>query len=232
MKAPARTALVLLGVVVVLQTAAHLVLGVALDRELWNVNGERTVPVLVGATALLVAAAGSARLARLGPLPRRRGLGVAAVLVLLAVDEVAVVHERVGYRAAEVLGLSGSWDSVLWPLAYVPLLGGVLLLLWQAAGRLEHDGRRLLRTGLALLVTAVALEVLSAPFSTEQTAAGLVHALEGAVEEACEVLGWGAVAIAGLFGRPASGRRDTSSVSRADSGGEHESALPTRRAEG
>ena len=53
----------------------------------------------------------------------------------------------------------------------------------------------LVATGLRLLMAAVLLEVVSAPFSTPSTQGGLVHAFEGALEEGCELGGWGLLVV-------------------------------------
>jgi hypothetical protein len=87
----------------------------------------------------------------------------------------------------DVLGLSSAWDSVVWPVLYVPLLLAVVVIL----DGLTRDGpapiRRQTRVGLALLGGAVALEVASAPWDAESLA---VATVEGGFEEAAEQAGW------------------------------------------
>ncbi len=100
--------------------------------------------------------------------------------------------------ALRLLGLSRDWDSVIWPIVYLPATGAVFLLFIAVARHASDEGRRRLLVGLGLLVAAMLAEVVSAPFSTDETAAGLVHALEGAVEEACELGGWGLLTVATL----------------------------------
>jgi uncharacterized membrane protein YidH (DUF202 family) len=183
-----RVVLVMVG----LQTAGHLAFLTIDGAGLLDVNREGGVGAVVAAAVLLVAAAGAFQLRRQEHQRADRVLG--GILVFLALDELLVIHERVGIVTARVLGLSDAWDSVLWPLMYLPLLGLVLALLLLLARQVPRPAGRAIRTGLGLLVGAVSLEVLSAPFSTPTTASGLVHSYEGMVEEALELGGWGLIA--------------------------------------
>ena len=188
-----RPALILLAAAVGAQTLVHLVNRFMLHTTALDVNQEYTVFSLGQGLAIAAAALGCALVLRAGT-PPARALVLAGLLGFLAVDEYFVIHERFGARATEVLGVSSDWDSVLWPIAYIPLLGLLLLLLFRLARDAPDDIRRLLVIGVGCLAAAVVLEVLSFPFSTEATADGLVHALEGAVEEALELMGWGLLA--------------------------------------
>lgn len=186
-----RTGFVVVAVLVLAQTAGHLVSVLTAGATALDVNGERTVAAAVSATVVLVAAMGCRALARWTG--ERWTAVLAGLLGFLAVDEVLVIHEKVGVVTARVLGLSDAWDSVLWPLMYLPLLALVLAMLVLVAHQADRRVGRTIRLGLGLLVAAVGLEVLSAPFSTASTADGLVHALEGMVEEGFELAGWGLI---------------------------------------
>lgn len=128
--------------------------------------------------------------------PRAVGLAMGAVLAFFAVDEVAAIHERLGVEVGAMLGLTEAWDSVIWPIIYLPLAAVLLLGLWQSAQLAPAANARLLRFAMGLLVAAVVLEIASAPFSTVDTAGGVVHAIEGAFEEGFELVAWGFIAIA------------------------------------
>jgi hypothetical protein len=130
------------------------------------------------------------------------GLAVAGVLAFFAVDEAISIHERLGGRVAALFGLSQSWDSVVWPALYVPLAGFVLGLMSWCSTRAPAMNAACLRGAALLLVMAVALEVVSAPFSTAETADGIVHQIEGAFEESFELLAWSLTAIAFLRWHP------------------------------
>lgn len=193
-----RAAAALLGLLVVIQTVLHLDNAFGAKDPALDVNAEGTVFALLAAGAMTLTAAGWLLLVARRRVSTRPALVLAVLLLFFAFDEVTAVHERVGVRVALLLGLSRSWDSVLWPVVYLPLLATVVALTVWLGLRAAEDVRRLALQGLALLAVAVVLEVLSAPFSTPTTGAGLVHALEGAAEEACELGGWGLLALSSL----------------------------------
>lgn len=193
------------------QTVLHLLNRLGGRVDALDVHAERTVFALASALTVACVALACLLLARSVAVHRGPARALAAMLLFLAGDEVLVVHERVGTGAASLLGLSEGWDSVLWPLLYLPLIGAVFLLLLRFAGQAPGGVGHLARRGLALLVLAVVLEVVSAPASTPDTVGGVVHALEGAVEEAFELGGWGLVAV-GLL----SWARSASRAARAD----------------
>jgi len=192
-----RVALLLVAVLVAGQTLLHLVNRVTIEKTALDVNAEGTVFSFASALTIAAAAIGCALTTRVGE-PRLNASVLAGALGFLAVDEFFVLHERLGVRVAELLGLSSDWDSVVWPVVYLPLVGLVLLLLAALARRAPHDIGRLVVTGLGCLVAAVVLEVVSYRFSTSETHRGLVHALEGAAEEGLELAGWGLLAAATL----------------------------------
>lgn len=190
-----RASLLVVGLLVTAQTALHLGNRLTLGTPALDVNREQTVFSLTGALTIAAAAVGAALVVRAGT-PPARALLLAGLLAFLAVDEFFVIHEPLGVRAAAQLGLSSDYDSVLWPVVYLPLVGLVFLLVVMLAREAPDDIGPLLLTGLACLVAAVVLEVVSYPFSTAETGPGAVHALEGAVEEGLELAGWGVLASA------------------------------------
>lgn len=190
-----RASVLLVALLVTAQTVLHLGNRLTLGTPALDVNREQTVFSLTGALVIAAAAVGAALVVRAGT-PPVRALLLAGLLAFLAVDEFFAVHEPLGVRAAAALGLSADYDSVLWPVVYLPLVGLVLLLVVRLAREGPDDIGPLLLTGLACLVAAVVLEVVSYPFSTAVTGPGPVHALEGAVEEGLELAGWGLLASA------------------------------------
>ncbi|MGY1652635.1 hypothetical protein, partial [Geodermatophilus sp. SYSU D01119] len=180
---------------VLAQTVVHLV-NTATGRTLrWDVNSEYTVFSVLHALVIAAAAAGAVAVLRAGLLPRRAGLFLAAALTVFALDDLLVLHERATALALRLAGVSPDWDSVVWPLLYLPVTGAVFLLVAGLARRAARPDRRLLVAGLVLLVVAVVVEMATAAWSTAATAAGLGHGLAGAVEEACELGGWGLLAV-------------------------------------
>jgi hypothetical protein len=181
--------------VVLVQTVVHLANWFTVRTPALDVNHEGSPFTAVSALTVGLAAGSSAVAVLTRAVPARLGVPLAGLLAFLALDEWFRLHERIVWHALRLLGLPGSWDSVVWPLLYLPLTGSVALLVLLVARRAGSPLAGLLQGGLVLLVLAVGLEVASAPFSTETTADGLVHALEGAVEEACELGGWGLLAL-------------------------------------
>lgn len=183
----------------VTQGVVHVVGAMALDHGFLNVNVERRPFAAVGGLALGAATVGTVVAALRGVLPLVIAVPLAPILGFFAVDEVAGIHERFAAWALSWTGLSDTWDSVVWPILYLPLAGMTLVLLWRSAQRAPLSSAALVRCAMVLLVAAVGLEVVSAPFST--TADGIVHGLEGAVEEGFELTAWCFVAIAMLTWR-------------------------------
>lgn len=172
---------------VTIQTAVHL-LNAALDgSQYFSANGENN-PMAWSQSAAIFAAAFVCALHTAVVSRRGRTLAaLAAILAFLSLDEMLIVHERIVGRVLEVLALPIVWDSVVWPVLYLPLLGALLLLLVRVARQApKRVGRRVL-VGVGLLLAAVAAEVLSAPISTGQD---WPHTVEGAFEEAAELVGW------------------------------------------
>ncbi len=184
--------------IVALQTVAHLANTFGPRVPALDLHAERTVFSLLAASTIAALAGLCVVVGRRADVELGRARVLAALLGFLAVDEYFVIHERVGDGAVTVLRLSEGWDSVLWPLIYLPLLGVILLQLLTFARIAPPQVGTLILSGLQLLVAAVVLEVVSAPFSTPATRDGLVHAVEGALEEACEQGGWGLLVVAML----------------------------------
>jgi hypothetical protein len=129
---------------------------------------------------------------------RRTYSFLACVFAFFSLDDAILVHERISEWSVDTVGLSETWDSVIWPALYLPFAGVAVALLAALARAAPARAARFVLVGLLLLLTAVAAEVVSAPTSTSQTASGWGHALEGAYEEGAELMGWILIA-AGLM---------------------------------
>lgn len=183
-------------VVVALQTVAHLANTFGPELDALDVHAEGTIFSALAAVTITALAGLCVLAGRRGAVELAPARVLAGLLGFLAVDEFFVVHERVGDGAVRLLGLSEGWDSVLWPLLYLPLLGVVFLQFLAFSRLAPREVGGLAVIGLRLLVAAVLLEAVSAPFSTPATYGGLVHAFEGAVEEGLELGGWGLLVVA------------------------------------
>ncbi len=185
----ARTALVMAAA----QTVIHLVNWALWDRWFLNVNSESTAFSWLTSVLLFGGAFSAFLAARASSRGARSYLLLAGMLAFLSLDEHVQVHERVGGTTVRTVGLSEAWDSVVWPLMYVPLLGGIFILL--IAVRRDGGARvsRFILVGLGLLAGAVVAEIVSAPWSTGDHP---IHQLEGALEEGLEVVAWTLIAAA------------------------------------
>lgn len=173
---------------VTIQTAIHL-LNAALDGSQYlSVNGEGNPVTWVHSGVIFAAAFVCTLRTTILTERRREWAAMAAMLAFLSFDEMLVVHERVVAEMLEVLELPLVWDSVVWPVLYLPLLGALLLLLVTVARLAPTGTGSVVLVGLGFLVAAVAAEVLSAPVST--SGESWPHVLEGAVEEGAELVGW------------------------------------------
>lgn len=110
-----------------------------------------------------------------------------AICAFLSLDDMVGLHEGGAALVCRLLGLPLTWDSVIWPVVYLPLMGTTGLVLLLIARSAEPVVARSLRVGLLALAIAVILEVVSAPWSTD---GNWVHVVEGGLEQALELFGW------------------------------------------
>jgi hypothetical protein len=189
-------AIALVGVTV--QTLVHLVNAAVDGGTQLNVNAEHNAMAWAGSAAMFSAAFAAALHAILMQQRQLSYAFLASVFAFFSLDEVILVHERLAAWALGVVGVSTSWDSVLWPVLYSPVAGLCLVLLLALARGAPARCGRFIRIGLVLLVTAVTAEMVSAPVSTFENADGWPHIVEGAFEEGAELAGWILIA-AGLM---------------------------------
>jgi hypothetical protein len=173
---------------VAIQTSIH-TLNAALDGgHYFSVNGEGN-PITWGHSAVIFAGAFVCTLhATTLTLRRLEWVAMAVILAFLSFDEMLIVHERVVEGVLDVLNVPIVWDSVVWPVLYLPVLGVLVLLLVGVARSVPGRVGRLVLVGLGFLAAAVSAEVLSAPISTGGDS--WLHSVEGAVEEGAEFAGW------------------------------------------
>lgn len=173
---------------VAIQTAIHSLNDVLGGGQYLSVNGEGN-PITWGHSAVIFAAAFVCTLHATTLRWRRlEWVAMALILAFLSFDEMLLVHERVVAAVLEVLNVPMVWDSVVWPVLYLPVLGVLVLLLVGVALSIPGRVGRLVLVGLGFLAAAVAAEVLSAPVSTSEDS--WLHSLEGAIEEGAELAGW------------------------------------------
>ena len=174
---------------------AQLVNGLALDDRYFDLNARAEGNVFTWASvcATFAAALGASLLGR---------HVLAAILAFLSLDDLALVHERLGDKVArDALGLSEELADQFEVVAFLPLLGLALLIAWQLASRLaDADGRRV-RLGLMTLGSAIVVEILGVfTRPLEEDGTRWPNIIRVAVEEALEVGGWALLASGLLAG--------------------------------
>ena len=179
-------------VAVIAQTAVHTLNAILTDSVYLSVNAENNPFAWLHGVAIFTAAAVCALAAVLTDYHRREFVALTVILSFLSLDEMIYVHEEIVARLLDALDLSTTWDSAVWPVIYLPLCGALAVLLVRIASVAPRPAGQLIFAGLALLLVAVAAEIMSAPWSNEE--GGLVHTIEGAFEEAAELAGWIAIA--------------------------------------
>jgi hypothetical protein len=184
-----------------LQLVGHFANAATIDSPHLDANVEHNLFTWVGSCAVLFVAV-AASVAVLLDAPRRRLLiALAAVTAFFAADEAVVLHENIAFGILGAVGLGDVWDSVLWPLLYLPLLVGTVVALLVVAREAPARGRRCIHVGLGLLAFALLLEIASTPWSVDRNP---IHTVEGGLEETAELAGWILIAtgIAALGARP------------------------------
>jgi hypothetical protein len=178
-------------VAVVLQTAAHLTNAFLLDYEVWSIDASGDGNALSWASAVATFGAGLAAFL-IGLMPQRpdwRLVTLGCVLAFLSLDDVAMVHEKVAFSAADAVGAPDVVARATWPLLYLPLFAFAVVTLWRLAVGAQDRVRQAIQWGLALLALALVLETL-ATLWWEDDSRPLIDDLEIALEEGAELGGW------------------------------------------
>ena len=179
---------------VAIQTALYLADVYLLDRRVgtFDVDGEGGLSAW-SSSATTFSTAVLALLFALVQSARRIELyALAAAAAFLSLDEVVIIHERIGLRVTDALDLSDTYLRVAWPVVYLPLLATVALILFQLARTSTDPARSLLAVGLALLACAVGLEMggLALDLIPSLTETSWLYTMEIALEEGAELAGW------------------------------------------
>lgn len=185
---------------VAVQTVAHLGNVIAFDGDIEGINIENDVNLFSWASSMAMFAAALAVFALGAVLPalRLRLLVLGVILTFFSLDDIATIHEQLGtFVRRDLLDLPSGYGRLAWPAIFLPLLAAAFLILWDLTRRLPKPGGGAIRLGLGLLVAAVALEVLSAPFYIEGgSGTSIGGALEVVVEEGLELGAWIVIAAA------------------------------------
>jgi hypothetical protein len=180
-------------VAVAVQSAAHFAYVYAFDAEVGqlNIDAEANTWAWISSSVVFAAAVLAVLLALADPGRAFVFLLLAAVLVLFSLDDAVSAHEELGEAITERVGLAEEWVHATWPLIFFPLIGFAFLILWKVSREAPRQVRALVRTGLALLVLAVAAEIVAAAWYVPgNDAETFVGALQITVEEGSELGGW------------------------------------------
>ena len=128
---------------------------------------------------------------------RRRGepwigwMGLAVIFAFLSLDEVAVVHERLGWAAGDLAGAEGTLQEYAWVAVYLPVVALIGLAYLRFLARLAPPIRNgMLLAALLYVGGAAGIEVLGSPFwNDDATQRGWPYLALVGVEETLEMLG-------------------------------------------
>lgn len=160
--------------------------------ELFNLDGELTLPAwlestLLLAAALLMAMSGTAA-RRHDPRNALPWFILAAVFVFLSADESMQIHERLSI----VVNSFGTFTGILsfsWVVAMTPIVALIGLLYVPFLRRLPSPaGRRLVVAGIVFVLGAIGCEMIGG-WLVSQGDQGWRYALEIAAEETLEIAG-------------------------------------------
>lgn len=180
-----RAGFLLAAVTTTLLVVAQLINGLVLDDRYFDLNARAEGNAFTWASvcAAFAAALGASLLgAHL----------LSAILAFLSLDDLALIHERVGDKVArDGLGLSEELADQFEVVAFFPLFALALLLSWTLAVRVGAvDGERM-RLGLVTLGVAVVVEVLGvATRPLEEDGTQWPNRVRVALEEGLELAGW------------------------------------------
>jgi hypothetical protein len=199
----------------VAQGVIHLVNNALFDAR-WSIvdaGFEKNIPTWASASAAFTAAVAAFLIAETGTGSRRLYLGLAAILAFFSLDDSVGLHELIVHERVGEVGTVEHAAGVIWPLVYLPLLLGGLVLLIRAAQAAAFPAKRVIQIGLGLLGSAVALEfvgVLMLEIGFTDLSFG--YAIQVAIEEGFELAGWILIAsglLAEVLGRVAAARSRT-----------------------
>ena len=179
-------------VAAVVQTAIHTVNAIVTSNTYFSVNAENNPIAWSHGVAIFASAFVCALAALLHDDRRRTYIALAVILSFLSLDEIVYIHERVAAQVIDILDLAVVWDSVLWPVVYLPLCATLAYLLASVVSTAPRQAGQLIVVGLGCLLTAVFLEVASASLSIDESRGD--NKIEGAFEEAAEIAGWISIA--------------------------------------
>jgi hypothetical protein len=175
-----------------LQSIAHLVNVVFFDLRIDMINADSdsgafawSSSVATFGAALVLCLLAIMRPTRSWPL-----VALAGAVAFMSLDDMAGLHERVS-DLGTALGPIDHFARIFWPLVFMPLLAATFVGLFGVAAGLRIAPGRALLAGLALLVVAIALEMVSPIlFALGSDHGELAYELEVVLEEGAELAGW------------------------------------------
>ena len=177
--------------------SVHSVNAIALDGAVtaFDANQDGTPLVWASAVAIWTVSVAALLAAAMRTGPVVQSVFLACATAFFSMDDMIGVHERIAKVLVLQFGVTNPWGGALLPLVYLPLFAVTVVLILRIARSGTMATFRDAVTGVCLLVAAVALETVSAPWS-EQTS--LLHTLGGGIEEAMKLAGWILIASSAL----------------------------------
>jgi hypothetical protein len=166
-----------------------------LDLPLLNADEDESLDGWLGTLATGLAAWAALLLALLTSRARAGLVVLAALCAYLSMDDMLQLHEIVAHLALRnPLYAHSGYD--LWPVVYFPMLCVVGWLMLRTARSIDVRAGRLVVAGLAALAMAVVLEaIVPVIFALGSDHGQPLYETEVVIEEALELLGWGAMAV-------------------------------------
>jgi hypothetical protein len=187
-----RTAAVLAGAAAFSLALVHL-LNVGLrDGQVFQLHAdmERNAWAWAGSVTIFAAALAAFLPAVAEAVVDLSGLVLALILAFFSLDEAISLHEKIAERSVDLLGTRVSFERVVWPLVFLPLLGTAFLLLVRIARAAPGPVRLAIVGGLGLLAAAVFAEVTSGVYLEAGSENTWKDAFEVVIEEGAELAGW------------------------------------------
>ena len=213
-----RVGLAIAVITVTAQAVAHVV-GVQFldDRYLHlNADDELGLPSWVSSSATFAAAFAAFLLALMPDRIDALLLVLAGLLAFFSLDDAIAVHERLGEKVADALGYGETAQRLIWLVLFLPLFALAAILLARTAWRLPGQLAGLVVLGLALLLLAIATELVSSVLYelADVERGSWADTIEVVVEESAELAAWMLIATALLAAVSMGAREDRDPLRR------------------
>lgn len=156
--------------------------------RMFNTSQEGNVPTFYSSVSLLGSAVLLFFISKVAVAERRRWKALAALLLLLSLDEAAQLHELAIRPTREFLNASGIWYFG-WVIVAIPIVAVLAVAFVPFVLRLPQTTRRLMATAASMFVFgAVGMEMIGAPYAEHYGEFYLPYRLITDMEELLEMV--------------------------------------------